>query len=136
MVRGVPVTTSRRRLKTPSTVDKMMVTAQCANFIRVVLKPRFVNAGAGRAADLAAPNYLVDLLGKWHGGKFRFIARFRSAESDSEFEEPFARLDFVDRDCFDLSIYRHSGTWLCLYRSISLKDALQRIESDEHFHPC
>ena len=56
-------------------------------------------------------NYPIALYGKWHGNKYRFITRFRSDDARSyepEFEAPFARLEYVSRDCFDLSYHRYT----------------------------
>src|SRR5665213_1626644 len=50
-------------------------------------------------------NYPVDILGKWHGTKYRFIQRYRSGfpeNLDEEFDAPFARLDWISRNRFDL----------------------------------
>jgi hypothetical protein len=83
-------------------------------------------------------NYPVAILGKWHGNKYRFLQRFHSDDPDAlepEFDAPFARLEYVGRDCFDVSWHRHTGEWWCLYRSVSLTEALQLIESDGHLHP-
>jgi hypothetical protein len=56
----------------------------------------------------------VDLYGKWHGGLYRFIQRYRSGYADYrgwEFEVPFARLDFLAPDRFDVMWHRHTGQW-------------------------
>ena len=37
--------------------------------------------------------------------------------------------------CFDLSYYRHTAQWFCLYQSVSLAEAFHLIESNGHFHP-
>ena len=84
-------------------------------------------------------NYPVAIYGKWHGNKYRFITRYRSDDPRSyepEFDAPFARLEYVSRDCFDLSWHRHTGEWFCLFERQSLAEALHRIESEPHFEPC
>jgi hypothetical protein len=66
------------------------------------------------------------------------LQRFRSDSSDAfepEFDTPFARPEYVGRDCFDVSWHRHAGEWFCLYRSVSPAEALRLIESDGHLHP-
>jgi len=83
-------------------------------------------------------NYPGAITGKWHGDKYRFLQRFRSDDLDAldpEFDAPFARLEYVGRDCFDVSWHRHTGEWFCLYRSVSLTEALRLIETDGHLHP-
>jgi hypothetical protein len=52
-----------------------------------------------------------------------------------EFEAPFARLEYLSWDCFDLSWHRHTGEWLCLFARLSLSEALHRIASEPHFEP-
>ncbi len=117
----------------PAEGEKVAITATCDQFIAEVLKPRFLPE-----IRPTSFNYPVDICGKWHGGKYRFIQRFRSDHPDAiepEFDAPFARLEYVGRDRFNLSYHRHTGEWFCLYRSVSLTEALRLIERDGHFHP-
>ena len=84
-------------------------------------------------------NYPIAIYGKWHGNKYRFITRFRSDHPTSirpEFEAPFARLEYVGRDRFDLSYYRHTGEWFRLFEAISLTEVLDMLQRDRHFYPC
>ncbi len=117
----------------PSDLDKAAITAACDDFIANVLVPRFLPE-----IQPTKFNYPVAIHGRWHGNKFRFIQRFRSDHDDTiepEFDAPFARLEFVARDCFDISYYRHTETWFRLYRNVSLREALRLIEEDGHLHP-
>ena len=44
-------------------------------------------------------------LGKWHGAKYRFIQRYRSGFPENlgeEFDAPFARLEWISPDRFDI----------------------------------
>lgn len=95
-------------------------------------------ASCPRSGPAPRFNYPVAILGKWHGNKYRFLQRFRCDDPDAlepEFDAPFARLEYVGRDCFDVSWYRHTGEWWCLHRSVSLSEALRLIETDGHLHP-
>ncbi len=117
----------------PSDLEKAAITATCDGFIADVLVPRFLPEI--RPTEF---NYPIAIYGKWHGNKFRFFQRFRSDRDDSfepEFESPFVRLEFVARDCFDISYYRHTETWFRLYRNLSLREALRLIEEDGILHP-
>lgn len=117
----------------PPAEEKAAIAAACAKFIAEVLKPRFLPAICPTEF-----NYPIDIYGKWHGNKYRFIELFRSDRPDAtviEFEAPFARLGYVGRDRFDLSYHRHTGQWWCLYRSVSLIESLTLIEEQGHFHP-
>ena len=61
---------------------------------------------------------------------------FRFSETlNEEFDSPFAALDWVARDRFDIQWYRHTGAWHCLYRGLSLTEALNAIETDPVLHP-
>ena len=123
-----------RRVRTlPANDEKEIVIATCDKFIADVLKPRFLP----RICPTEF-NYPVDLYGKWHGGRYRFIELFRSDSRDRivpEFEHAFTRLDYIGPDRFDLFWHRHTGQWWRLYHSVSLTEALLCIEQDGHLHP-
>jgi hypothetical protein len=134
MARGGRVDVGGRAGNKPPAGEKLAITAACEKFIAEVLKPRFLPA--------ICPNEFncpIAIYGKWHANKYRFITRFRSDDprsSEPEFEAPFARLEYVSRDRFDLSYHRHTGEWLCIFQRVSLTEALRLIESMPHFHPC
>lgn len=123
----------RRRSTGISEVEKAAVTVACQRFIDEVLKPRFLPVI--RRTEF---NYPIDIHGKWHGARYRFIQRYRSGFPETmnqEFDSPFVRLDWVARDRFDIQWYRHTGVWHCLYRGLSLTEALNAIETDGILHP-
>lgn len=121
------------RAPTLSATEKAAITAACQEFIDTVLKPRFL--------PVIIPtqfNYPVDIQGKWHGSKYRFLQRYCSGFADNlgeEFDAPFTRLDWIGRDRFDVQWHRHTGAWHCLYRGLSLAKALNVIETDGHLQP-
>jgi hypothetical protein len=123
-----------RAAKKPPPLERAATAAACEKFIAEVLKPRFLPEI--RPSEF---NYPICIYGKWHGGKYRFITRYRSDNPRSlqgEFEAPFARLAYLGRDRFDLSWLRHTGEWICLFWDLSLQSALHLIETDSHFQPC
>ena len=123
----------RHRSPTISEAERMAITVTCQRFIDEFLKPRFLPAI--RPTEF---NYPIDILGKWHGTRYRFIQRYRSGFPDNlgeEFDNPFARLDWVSRDRFNIQWHRHTGAWHCLYRSLSLAEALNTIQSNGILHP-
>ena len=76
-----------------SAAEKSAVTSACQNLIDDFLKPRFLPTI--RPTQF---NYPIDILGKWHGTKYRFIQRYRSGFQENlgeEFDAPFRppRLD-------------------------------------------
>ena len=87
--------------------EKAATMTACQVFIDTVLKPSFL-----LAITPTRFNYPVDIRGKWHGSKYRFLQRYRSGFADNlgkEFDAPFARIDWIGRDCFDVQWYRHTG---------------------------
>ena len=133
MPRGRWVWAPKRVRVLPSDGEALDIIAACDKFVAEVLKPRFLPKR--RPTEF---NYAVDMYGKWHGGRYRFIERFRSDSPNAivpEFEHAFARLDYVAPDRFDVMWHRHTGQWWRLYHSVSLTDALHSIEQDGHLHP-
>lgn len=134
MARGGWVHVGSRAGNKPAQAEKMAITAACDKFIAEVLRPRFLPEICRTTF-----NYPVAINGKWHGNKHRFITRYRSGDPRSsapEFDAPFARLEYISRNCFDLSWHRHTGEWRCLFERQSLAVALHLIESEPHFVPC
>ena len=76
----------------PPEREKQAISEACQAFIEQVLKPRFLPEI--RPTDF---NYPIDIFGKWHGGKYRFIQRFRSDREDA-LEPQFARPCAHDRE--------------------------------------
>ena len=116
-----------------SETEKVTIAAACQQLIDEVLKPRFLPV-----IHPTKFNYPIDIYGKWHGTRYRFIQRYRSGFPDNlneEFDSAFARLDWVGRDRFDVQWHRHTGAWYCLYRGLSLTEALNVIKTDGHLHP-
>ena len=113
--------------------EKVAVTAACQRLIDEVLKPRFLPVI--RPTEF---NYPVDICGKWHGTRYRFIQRYRSGFPENlgeEFDASFTRLDWISPGRFDLQWHRHTGEWFCLHRGLSLAEALEMIVADGHLHP-
>lgn len=116
-----------------SEAEKARVTAACEQLIAEFMKPRFLPK-----IQPTQFNYPVDILGKWRGAQYRFIQRYRSGFPDNlgeEFDAPFARLDWIARDRFDLQWHRHTGQWWRLYSGLTLDEAVQTIKADGHLQP-
>ena len=117
--------------------EKAAIAAVCERFIVDVLKPRFLPT-----IRPTRFNYPVDLVGKWRGSKYSFIARFRSGFPDNageEFDSAFTRLDHVEESIaetrFDVMWHRHTGQWWRLHAAVTLEEALRLIESDPPLRP-
>ena len=118
----------------PSDAEKRAITAACERFIEDVLKPRFLPEI--RPTEF---NYCIDIFGKWHSAKYRFLQRYRNDRPDRyaerEFVSPFARLTYVGRDRFDLSYFRHTEQWWPVDRGVTLDEALALLEMKGIYHP-
>jgi hypothetical protein len=100
VARGVWTYVGGRAGNKPSPAEKAAITATCERLIAEVLQPRFLP----ELRPSATGSYPAAIEGKWHGNKYRFFTRYRSDDPASlaaEFDAPFARLDYVSRDCFD-----------------------------------
>lgn len=111
MARGRQWVQTSRALRPalPNDAERHSIVAVCEAFIRDVLKPRFLPE-----VKPTQWNYVVDIRGKWASGRYQFIQRYRSGmehNPDEEFDAPFARIDRMGKDCFDIYWMRHTGKW-------------------------
>ena len=70
-------------------------------------------------------------------GRYRFIQRYRSGMAHNrgaEFDAPFARIDRVGPNRFDIYWMRHTGKWWRLYAGVTLVEALRILETDGILH--
>lgn len=113
--------------------EKRAVVAACETFIRDILKPRFLPEI--RPTEW---NFVIDIRGAWAGGRYRFMQRYRSGMKHNrgeEFDAPFARIDRVARNRFDIYWMRHTGKWWKLHTGVTLAKALRILETDGILHP-
>ena len=126
-------TTRTARRELPSEVEKQAIVAACETFIGDVLKPRFLPQ-----ARPTKWNYVIDIHGAWAAGRYRFMQRYRSGMEHNrgeEFDAPFARIDRVGRDRFDIYWMRHTGKWWRVHVGVTLAEALRILETDEVLYP-
>lgn len=114
-------------------IEKQRIVAACETLIRAVLKPRFL-------PEIMPTNwnYVVDIRGAWAAGRYRFMQRYRSGMEENrgeEFDSPFARLDRIGPDRFDVQWMRHTGKWWRLHAGVTLAEALRILETDGILHP-
>jgi hypothetical protein len=117
----------------PDEAEKQAIIAACEAFVRDVPKPRFLPE-----ITPTAWNYVIDIHGAWAAGRYRFMQRYRSGMEHvhgEEFDAPFARIDRMGRDAFDIHWMRHTGTWWRLYSGVTLVEALHILETDAVLHP-
>jgi hypothetical protein len=126
-------TTRASRPAPADEVEKRAIIAACESFIRDVLKLRFLPEV--RPTEW---NYMVDIHGAWAAGRYRFMQRCRSGmehNRDEEFDVPFARIDRMGRDHFDIYWMRHTGKWWRLHAGVTLGEALRIIKANPVLHP-
>ena len=68
--------------------EKAVITVTCQRFIDEVLKPR--SLPTIRSTQF---NYPIDILGKWHGNRYRFVQRYRSGQLETLGARPDRRCD-------------------------------------------
>ncbi|MSP01364.1 MAG: hypothetical protein EXR07_10010 [Acetobacteraceae bacterium] len=133
MARGGWVYVGGRAGNKPPAAEKAAIAVACEDFIAGVLTPKYL--------PKVIPtkwNYPVELYGKWLGNKYRFLTHFRCDNPEytkTEFNLPFARLEYVSHDLFDLSWHRHTGEWRCVFERVSLKEGLRLIETEPFLRP-
>ena len=93
----------------PGKNERRAIIAACEALIQVVLRPAQVPA-----VTAAASNHLVGVTSAYGGGRCCFMRRYRSGFPGTlgqEFDAPFARVDRVGLDSFDVHWMRHTGQW-------------------------
>ncbi|NKL07027.1 hypothetical protein [Rhizobium leguminosarum] len=121
------------KLAPADNLEKQAIIAACEAFIRDILKPRFLPEI--RPTEW---NYVIDIRGSWAGNRYRFMQRYRSGFEDNrgeEFDAPFARIDRMGPDLFDIYWMRHTGKWWRLHSGVTLAEALRILEADGVLHP-
>jgi hypothetical protein len=117
----------------PAALEKAVIVAACEAFIGDVLKPRFLPQ-----IRPTQWNYVIDIHGAWAAGRYRFMQRYRSGMEHNrgdEFDAPFARIDRMGPDRFDIYWMRHTGKWWRLHVGVTLAEALRILETDEVLRP-
>ena len=114
-------------------VEKQAIITACEALIRDILKPSHLPR-----ITPSEFNYVVDIRGAWAAGRYRFMQRYRCGmphNAGEEFDAPFARLDRVAPDHFDIHWMRHTGKWWRLHYGVTLAQAIHIIETDGVLHP-
>ena len=117
----------------PEEAEKRAIIEACETFISGVLKPRFLPE-----IKPTEWNYVVDIRCAYAAGRYRFMQRYRSGMAHNhgeEFDAPFARIDRMGPDNFDVQWMRHTGQWWRVYSGVTLARALYLLETDGVLHP-
>jgi hypothetical protein len=126
-------TTRSARATAADDLEKQAIITACESFIRDVLMPRFLPEI--RPSEW---NYVIGIHGAWRAGRYRFMQRYRSGMEHNrgeEFDAPFARIDRMGCDRFDIYWMRHTGKWWLVHAGVTLVEALRILETDEVLYP-
>ncbi len=111
---------------------KIEVKQVCDEFVESVLKPRSIDPDPQEDRF----NYIVDIYTKWYRNYLHFYAKYRCPGPNAIepfFETKFARMEYVERDRFNLSYMRYTGQWLEIYPDMSLDECIEAIRDDPLF---
>jgi len=117
--------------KVPESI-KVEVKGVCDELVESVLKPRSIDPDPQEERF----NYIVDIFTKWYRNYFYFCAKYRCPGPNAIepfFETKFARMEYVDRDRFNLSYMRHTGKRWEVYPDMFLDECIETIRDDPLF---
>ncbi len=126
--------TKKRSIPKISDAIKNEVKQKADTLIDRVLKTKYIKQPP-KDHDF---NYLVDILSKWHRDNFYFCAKYNCPSPHAmspSFNSNFARLEYEDRDRFNLAYMRHTGQWFEIGFDLSLEECLDMIENEPDFMP-
>ncbi len=126
--------TKKRSIRKISGSIKSEIKLKADALIDRVLKPKYIQPPP-EDNDF---NYLVDIFSKWYRAYFYFCSRYNCPSPNAmapSFNSNFARLEYVDRDRFNLAYMRHTGQWFEIWFDLSLEECLDEIENGVHFMP-
>jgi len=112
----------------PDVQEKLAIISACETVIRDILKPRFLPE-----IRPTQWNHVIDIHGAWAAGRYRFMQRYRSGHTHNlglEFDIPFARIDRMGPDQFDIKWMRHTGQWWPLHSGVTMAEALHIVATD------
>ncbi|MEM6501761.1 MAG: hypothetical protein AAF685_07980 [Cyanobacteria bacterium P01_C01_bin.89] len=120
--------------------EKKMLTQQFERLIEEELKPRYVNPESPRGWTV-----IEDIFGKWYRNFFHFYRVYQFSEDMRQstgempprgpIEDRFTRIEYLERDKFNVAYFRHTNQWWTVNRGISLQQVLEEITKNEIFHP-
>lgn len=111
---------------------RKMLNKKAEAFIESTLKPKHV---------LPPPtdhdfNYVAGIVSKWHQHYLYICATWNCPSPRAvapSIEVKFARIEYVDEDCFNLSYLRHNNKWFELKQGIDWAECTKMISEDEDF---
>ena len=113
---------------------KAEIKRKCDEFVESILKPKHI---------IDPPknnhyNYIVEIYTKWYRNYIYFCAKYHSPDPNAIspfFELKFARMEYVDKDQFNLSYMRHTNQWFEIFREQSIDECIESIDDMPIFIP-
>ncbi len=81
-------------------------------------------------------NYIVDFYSKFYRGFFYLCATYKAEYEErihDEFENKFARLEFVEPNKYNLAYYRHTGQWWTVENDVMAEYCFKNIKDNPLF---
>lgn len=89
-----------------------------------------------RAKPNKKENYIIDFYGKFYREFFYLYSKYKAEYENrivDEFEVKFARLEFVDRNKYNLAYFRHTGQWWTIDENVTAEYCLINIKDNPLF---
>lgn len=94
-------------------------------------KKKFIEANPNKKH-----NYVIDFYTKFYRGFFYLCATYKAEYEKrihDEFEEKFARLEFVDTNTYSLANFRHTEQWWTVNENVTAEYCLKNIKDNPLF---
>ena len=117
--------------KVPDNLKKEVQT-KADDLVEKVLKPKYIKP----PPEGSEWNYPIDIWTKWNRSFFYFTSTWACPGPNAiapTFENPFARMEYVDNRRFNLAYFRHTGEWWTIHKGLPLDECLELIGEDGPF---
>ena len=118
--------------KTISEFEKQRITDDCQPLIEQ-FKTQYIRSNPDKRF-----NYLIDIYTRWRGNYLYFCEKYKSESENriaDEFEVNFVRLEYIGRNKFNLSYFRHTEQWFEVATDLSLQDCLKMMKNIPTLQP-
>jgi len=118
--------------KTISDFEKQQISDHCQPLVEQ-FKIQYIRSNPDKRF-----NYLMDIYTRWRGTYLYFCEKYKSEGENriaDEFEVKFVRLEYIGRDTFHLSYFRHTEQWFQVATYLSLQDCLTMMRDIPTLQP-
>jgi hypothetical protein len=119
---------TQSKLPKPRVPDaiKVELESKAKELINKVLTPKYIKPPPKKPVF----NYPIDLWTKWHRSFFYFTSTWISPEPHRiapTFECPFARMEYIGDQHFNLAYFRHTEKWWDIYTELTIDQCVELI---------